>query len=49
MIDDVSPDKEAEYMASIKTALEWQQQETMAYADAARYLQQAANGEVPHD
>jgi hypothetical protein len=45
----LTADKEAEHMASIKQAHEWQRQEAEATANACRYLTQAANGEIPHD
>ena len=44
-----SKDIQDEIAQSIKRALLWQQQEAEAAAKACRYLQQAANGEVPHD
>jgi hypothetical protein len=45
----LTADKEAEHMASIKQAQEWQRQEAEAAAKACRYLTQAAQGITPHD
>ena len=45
----LTDEKLREQQASIKRALEWQQQEAEAAAKACMYLNQAARGETPHD
>ena len=45
----LTDEKLREQQESIKRALEWQQQEAEAAAKACMYLNQAAQGMVPHD
>jgi hypothetical protein len=45
----LTDEKLREQQASIKRALEWQQQEAEALASACKYLNQAAQGITPHD
>jgi hypothetical protein len=48
-IHTLAADKMREYDESIRRAMEWQQQEAEAAASACKYLNQAAQGQIPHD
>jgi hypothetical protein len=45
----LTADKMREYDESIRRAMEWQKQEAEALASACKYLNQAAQGQIPHD
>ena len=45
----LTADKMREYDESIRRAMEWQKQEAEALASACKYLNQAAQGQTPHD